>query len=92
MLARKSHGVEIGFRLWLFSSNASLEFQGALNELYSITSNDVACLVRVCLPVDPAFKTSSEVATLALLQVKTTIPVAEVVAHCPLRENEIGLE
>lgn len=49
------------------SHNPFLEFQGAFNKLYSITSNDASYLMRVSLPVDPTFKTWSEASTIAFL-------------------------
>lgn len=70
----------------------SLEFQGGMNKLYSITSNDASYLMRVTLPLDPTFKTWSEASTIALIRTKTTIPVPKVIAYSSSKENEIGFE
>lgn len=48
--------------------------------------------MRVSLPVDPHYKTSSGVATLDLIYKRTTIPVPKVIAHEASNENELGFE
>lgn len=49
-------------------------------------------VIRVSLPVDPIFKTESEVATLRFLEHRTTIPVPEVVAWDSFSDNLLGFE
>ena len=42
--------------------------------------------------MEPFYKTTSEVATLAYIRRYTTIPVPEVIAHCAIAEKELGFE
>ena len=49
-------------------------------------------VIRVSLPVDPIFKTESEVATMRFLKTYTTIPVPEVVAWDSFSHNSLGFE
>ena len=48
--------------------------------------------MRVSLPVDPYFKTASEVATLQFIQKNTSIPVPRVIAFDASVDNELGFE
>jgi hypothetical protein len=74
--------------------------QGAVNKLYEVRKkpNVVAdkaspvYLFRVSLPVDPFYKTESEVATLKYLGMNTTIPVQTVIAWDSSPKNELGYE
>ncbi|KAE8376630.1 phosphotransferase enzyme family-domain-containing protein [Aspergillus bertholletiae] len=68
--------------------------QGAFNKHYEIVvpNHKDKFLFRVTLPVDPFFKTESEVATLAFLRQKTSIPVPEVVAWSSTSDNALGYE
>ena len=67
--------------------------QGAFNKLYTIKSNlSKSYIFRVTLPVEPFYKTASEVATLSYLRHHTSIPVANVVAHSTTTENALGFE
>lgn len=68
--------------------------EGTFNKLYeiSILNHKHRFLFRVTLPVDPFLKTESEVATLAFLRQKTSIPVPEVVAWSSTTRNIIGYE
>ena len=66
--------------------------QGAFNKLYKITSSIGDFVMRVTLPVDPHYKTSSEAATLDLIYRRTNIRVPKVVAHDASNENELGFE
>src|SRR2546421_11642139 len=51
--------------------------EGAFNKLYSVSRphDSTVYILRVSLPVDPFFKTESEVATLAYVRRHTSIPV-----------------
>lgn len=67
--------------------------QGALNKLYDVTiDNDETFIIRVSLPVDPYYKTTSEVATLEWISRTTSIPVPRVITCQPSRESPIGFE
>ncbi|ODM24201.1 hypothetical protein SI65_02089 [Aspergillus cristatus] len=74
--------------------NATFFAEGSFNKLYCITSPHLAqqYLMRVALPVEPFFKTESEVATLAYIRQYTTIPVPKVLAYCSSAKNELGFE
>ncbi|KAM5439801.1 hypothetical protein MferCBS31731_004211 [Microsporum ferrugineum] len=77
--------------------NATFFGQGAFNRLYHIVQcgNDAASggyLMRVTLPVDPQFKTLSEVATLAWVRENTSLPVPRVVAYNSSHANELRFE
>ena len=48
--------------------------------------------MRVALPVDPYFKTESEVATIEYIRRHTSIPVPQVVAYSSSPCNELGFE
>lgn len=68
--------------------------EGAFNKLYLITSPGFTkkYLVRVALPVDPFFKTESEVATMAFLQRYTSLPIPKVVAYSSSAANDLRFE
>ncbi|RPA96361.1 hypothetical protein L873DRAFT_1694551 [Choiromyces venosus 120613-1] len=74
--------------------------EGAFNKLYTVSvstdSSDSPELkvyvFRVSLPVEPFYKTTSEVATLAYIRCYTMIPVPEVIAYSATAENELGFE
>ncbi|KAF6228519.1 hypothetical protein HO133_008249 [Letharia lupina] len=66
--------------------------QGGFNKLFKITCSIGNFVMRVSLPVDPFYKTASEVTTLDLIQHHTTIPVPTVIAHDASNENELGFE
>jgi aminoglycoside phosphotransferase (APT) family kinase protein len=71
---------------------------GAFNKIYLITvsSNTIkdqkSYIFRATLPVEPFYKTASEVATLRLLRQRTSLPVPEVFAYDCTTENELGFE
>lgn len=73
-------------------STISFLSQGGFNKLYKITSSIGDFVMRVSLPVDPHYKTSSEVATLDLIYKRTTILVPKVIAHEASNKNELGFE
>ncbi|RPA89054.1 hypothetical protein L873DRAFT_1823550 [Choiromyces venosus 120613-1] len=74
--------------------------EGAFNKLYAVSASTDSSdspelkvyVFRVSLPVEPFYKTTSEVATLAYIRRYTTIPVPEVIAHCATAENELGFQ
>ncbi|RMZ37987.1 hypothetical protein CA14_005032 [Aspergillus flavus] len=68
--------------------------QGSFNKNYEIVVSNQKdkFLFRVTLPVDPFFKSESEVATLAFLRQKTSIPVPEVVAWSSTSDNALSYE
>lgn len=49
-------------------------------------------IMRVSLPVDPYFKTASEVATLQFVRKNTSIPVPQIIAFDSSADNELGFE
>ena len=56
--------------------------EGAFNKLYHISAPELpsSYLLRVTIPVEPFFKTESEVATIAFLRANTSIPVPNIIA------------
>lgn len=66
--------------------------QGAFNKLYKITTPNETCLMRVSLPVNPCYKTESEVATTEFVRQKTSFPVPKIIAFDSDDENELGFE
>ncbi|CAF9916958.1 MAG: hypothetical protein HETSPECPRED_003058 [Heterodermia speciosa] len=66
--------------------------QGGFNKLYSITCPRGVYIARVTLPVDPVYKTASEVATLHMISRYTSIPVPTVYGYDLSRANPIGFE
>ncbi|KAL8787243.1 MAG: hypothetical protein Q9195_007853 [Heterodermia aff. obscurata] len=67
---------------------------GAFNKLYLVSydGHDVSYLFRATLPVVPFYKTESEVATLAYLRAKTSIPVPRAIAWNSSADNDLGFE
>ncbi len=68
--------------------------QGAFHRLYCISSNltDAKYLMRVALPVDPFYKTESEVATIEYVRKHSTMPVPRIIAYTSSASNELGYE
>ena len=72
--------------------------EGAFNKIYTVSASTdsspepKAYIFRASLPVEPFYKTTSEVATLAYIRRYTTIPAPEVIAHCATAKNELGFE
>ncbi|KAK3370745.1 kinase-like domain-containing protein [Lasiosphaeria ovina] len=79
-------------------SDATIEpfAKGGFHVLFLISSaTDPAApkyLMRIPLPVDPFFKTESEVATMEYVRKHTTFPVPQVVAYASSASNELGYE
>jgi aminoglycoside phosphotransferase (APT) family kinase protein len=71
---------------------------GAFNKLFLLHPvNDAdgaleSFIMRVSLPVDPYFKTASEVATLQFVRKNTSIPVPQIIAFDSSADNELGFE
>ncbi|EEU33558.1 uncharacterized protein NECHADRAFT_56498 [Fusarium vanettenii 77-13-4] len=79
----------------LFSDASISPFaQGAFHRLYCLSSDHTTAeyLMRVALPVDPFFKTESEVATMDYIRRNSSIPVPEIVAYASSASNELGFE
>jgi len=73
--------------------------EGAFNKLYTISiSSDggvesrLPYVFRVTLPVEPFYKTASEVATLSYVREHTSLPVPRIIAYNSTTENELGFE
>ncbi|KAL2184999.1 kinase-like protein [Thermothelomyces heterothallicus CBS 203.75] len=77
-------------------ANADIRYfsNGTFNRLYSLTkpSWDKAYLFRVSIPVEPFFKTESEIATMEYVRRHTTMPIPRVVAFSSGDDNELGYE
>ncbi|KAJ4319437.1 hypothetical protein N0V84_006339 [Fusarium piperis] len=77
------------------SSIVQVEFfaQGAFNKLYRVTIQDQSPLIlRISLPIDPQYKTLSEVATIRWLSATTTIPLPKVIDYDSLIDSALGFE
>ena len=68
--------------------------EGGFNKLYDISypGHHTSYLFRVTLPIEPYYKTESEVATIAYLRANTSIPVPQVIAWDSDRRNELHFE
>lgn len=68
--------------------------EGGFNKVYQVsyTKQSTAYLFRVALPAEPYFKTESEVATIAFLRAKASIPVPRVYALDSSSDNELTFE
>ncbi|KAJ5921015.1 hypothetical protein N7466_009341 [Penicillium verhagenii] len=75
-------------------STVSVSFlaQGGLNRIYVAKVDDQDFVMRVALPVDPYYKTMSEVSTMAWISHITDIPIPRVLAYQTSRANLIGFE
>ena len=80
-----------GYEIRFFSA-------GAFNKLFLLHPLDNAgstlesYIMLVGLPVDPYFKTASEVATLQFVGKNTSVPVPRVIAFDSSADNELGFE
>ncbi|OCL02706.1 kinase-like protein [Glonium stellatum] len=74
--------------------NCDIEFfgQGALNKVYTVQCDKGNFMMRVSLPVDPRFKTLSEVATVEFVRSNTDMPVPKVFGFQASSNNELGFE
>ncbi|PGH23942.1 hypothetical protein AJ80_02004 [Polytolypa hystricis UAMH7299] len=66
--------------------------QRAFNKIYDIRTGNQALIMRVTSPVDPQYKTLSEVATVDWMRRYTSLPVPGIIAHQVSRGNAIGFE
>ena len=73
--------------------------QGAFNKVYTIITSDsggvesqLPYVFRVTIPVEPFYKTASEVATLSYIRGHTFVPVPRVITHSSTADNELGFE
>lgn len=66
--------------------------QGAFNKIYEVSIDDDCFIMRVSLPVDPHYKTRSEVATMDWVRRITRLPVPEIITYESSPENPIGFE
>lgn len=73
--------------------------EGAFNKLYTIAASDgddsigsSQYIFRATSPVEPFYKTASEVATLSYIREHTSVPVPRVIAYNSIAENELGCE
>ncbi|KAL2132388.1 hypothetical protein VTI74DRAFT_3865 [Chaetomium olivicolor] len=77
-------------------ANAEIKYfaKGTFNRLYSLTnpSWDKPYIFRVSIPVEPFFKTESEIATMEYVRRHTTMPVPPVIAYSSSDDNELGYE
>lgn len=75
-------------------STVKIEFfgQGAFNKVYTATIDGKEFVIKVVLPVDPWYKTESEVATMRFVRSHTSIPVPEVFAYQSTRDSPIRFE
>ncbi|OBT51627.1 hypothetical protein VE04_08926 [Pseudogymnoascus sp. 24MN13] len=76
-------------------TNATISFlaQGGFNKVYTVSSpGNEDLILRIALPVDPRFKTRSEVATMEWMRYNTAIPVPRVLRYGESRANIVGFE
>lgn len=76
------------------SSTVKVTFlaQGAFNKIYDVKIDNEVFIMRVTLPVDPYYKTMSEVSTMDWISRTTNIPVPRVITYQSSQENPIGFE
>jgi hypothetical protein len=88
-------GVRQAIQLQFPGAEVVVEFfsEGAYNKLYQVTINaQETYLLRLSLPVDPHYKTMSEVATLKFVGTISEIPIPIPVLFDHMRSSPIGLE
>ncbi|KAJ5930484.1 Aminoglycoside phosphotransferase [Penicillium verhagenii] len=66
--------------------------EGTFNKIYDVEVDGQNFIMRVSLPVDPVFKTRSEVATVDWIRLVTDIPIPKILAYDATRETEVGFE
>lgn len=82
------------------TKGVSIEFfaAGGFNKLYTVTSTvgetgeRRECIFRVTMPLDPWYKTESEVATMEYVRRHTSIPLPKVYAYDSSSDNRLGFE
>ncbi|GKT49842.1 uncharacterized protein ColSpa_10023 [Colletotrichum spaethianum] len=75
-------------------SDCSIDFlaEGAFNKLYIVKSTENEVVARITLPVEPKWKTLSEVATVQWVHQNTSLPVPEILGFSSDRANPVGFE
>lgn len=76
-------------------TDATISFlaQGGFNKVYTVTSpGNEDLILRLALPVDPRFKTLSEVASMEWMRHNISAPVPRVVRYGESRANIVGFE
>ncbi|KAK4095703.1 hypothetical protein N658DRAFT_536649 [Parathielavia hyrcaniae] len=68
--------------------------KGTFNRLYSLTNPrwDKSYIFRVSIPVEPFFKTESEIATMEYVRRHTSMSIPRVIAFSSSDDNELGYE
>ncbi|KAK2744786.1 hypothetical protein FQN55_006542 [Onygenales sp. PD_40] len=66
--------------------------QGAFNKLYKVDTDKGTFLMRVSLPVDPHYKTTSEIATIDYVREEIGIPVPGIIAFDESSDNDLDFE
>ncbi|KAM4055489.1 phosphotransferase enzyme family protein [Hirsutella rhossiliensis] len=66
--------------------------QGAFNKIYTVCIDGGTLIMRVSLPVDPEWKTASEVATMEWIHDNTALPLPRVLAYQSNQDNALGFE
>ena len=76
------------------SSTVQVTFlaEGAFNKIYDVKIDKEVFIMRVSLPVDPYYKTVSEVSTVDWISRTASIPVPRVITYQSSCENPIGFE
>lgn len=71
-----------------------IETQQEYGRVYEVSmpENEAPLILRINLPVEPRFKTLSEVATMEWVQKNTNIPVPKVIHYDASKANPIGFE
>ena len=82
---RQSQGQEV-----VVSSLANCK--GLLNKIYNVQVGSQTSIMRVSLPVDPQYKTLSEVATVGWMRRFTSLPVPKIISYHANRDNLLGFE
>lgn len=88
-IAREAFGIDSAM-----SVTVTFLAVGAFNKVYTVSSSalDEEYILRVSLPVDPPYKTASEVATMETVRKLTDIPVPRIIASNSNNNNSLGFE
>lgn len=73
-------------------TTTKLWFQNDFNKMYAVKSPRGSFIMRVLMPIQPYYKCASEVATMAVIRSRTSIPVPEVIASSSTSENPLKFE
>ncbi|KAI5464306.1 hypothetical protein BGZ63DRAFT_401266 [Mariannaea sp. PMI_226] len=66
--------------------------EGAFNQVWHVDDGCREAIARITLPVNPTWKTLSEVATLNWIRNNTSLPAPRILAYHAGRDNPIGFE